>query len=148
MKQVASMCDEPPRGITQLFILIITILWTYIPTDFSIIEILQIYISNFFFRGRVRWDWVHLVRWPLPGLLYQPQMMMMIMMMNMEQLVEWELAGQTEVLWENLPQLHFVHHKWHMTWPGLEPGPPAEKPVTNRLSYGTALFPTDLWSII
>jgi hypothetical protein len=27
----------------------------------------------------------------------------------MEQLVEWRLAGETEVLGENLPQLHFVH---------------------------------------
>jgi hypothetical protein len=33
----------------------------------------------------------------------------------MEQLVEWELAGETEVLGENLPQCHFVHHKFHMT---------------------------------
>jgi hypothetical protein len=32
-------------------------------------------------------------------------------MMIMEQLVEWELAGETDVLGENLPQCHFVLHK-------------------------------------
>jgi hypothetical protein len=45
-------------------------------------------------------------------------------MMSVEQSVEWELAGETEVLGENLSQYHFVHHKSHMTWPGLEPWPP------------------------
>jgi hypothetical protein len=45
-------------------------------------------------------------------------------MMSVEQSVEWELAGETEVLGENLPQYHFVHHKSHMTWPGTEAGPP------------------------
>jgi hypothetical protein len=38
-----------------------------------------------------------------------------------EQLVEWRVAGGTEVLGENLPQRHFVHHKSHITRPGLEP---------------------------
>jgi hypothetical protein len=57
--------------------------------------------------------------------------------MMMEKLVEW-LAGETEVLGENLPQCRFVHHKPHML-PGREPGPPRwEAPATNRLSYGTA----------
>jgi hypothetical protein len=42
--------------------------------------------------------------------------------MMMEKLVEW-LAGETEVLGENLPQYRFVHHKPHML-PGREPGPP------------------------
>jgi hypothetical protein len=45
------------------------------------------------------------------------------MMVIVEQLVECRLAGETEVLGENLHQRHFVHHKSHMTRPGLEPGP-------------------------
>jgi hypothetical protein len=45
-------------------------------------------------------------------------------MMNVEQSVEWELAEETELLGENLPQCHFVHHKSHMTWAGLETGSP------------------------
>jgi hypothetical protein len=38
-------------------------------------------------------------------------------MVIVEKLVEWRLADETEVLWENVPQRHFVHHKSHMTRP-------------------------------
>jgi hypothetical protein len=44
-------------------------------------------------------------------------------MVIVEKLVESTLAGETEVLGENLPQRHFVHHKSHMTRHGFEPGP-------------------------
>jgi hypothetical protein len=42
--------------------------------------------------------------------------------MMMEKLVEY-LAGEAEILAENLLQCRFVHHKPHML-PGRKPGPP------------------------
>jgi hypothetical protein len=55
-----------------------------------------------------------------------------MMMMSVEHSVEC-LKRETEVRGENLSQCRFVHHKFHMTLPGLEFGQ-----VINRLSYGTA----------
>jgi hypothetical protein len=43
--------------------------------------------------------------------------------MNMEQSVEWELAEETEVLGEKPAPVPLFHHKSHMIWPGMEPGP-------------------------
>jgi hypothetical protein len=56
-------------------------------------------------------------------------------MINVEQSVGW-LAGETEVLTENLPLYHFVHHKSHTT--GSNPGYRLEKPATNRLRLSVA----------
>jgi hypothetical protein len=58
-------------------------------------------------------------------------------------MVEWWLAGETEVLGENLSQCRFVHHKPHMLCPDANLVRRGGKPATNRLNYGTKL--TDLW---
>jgi hypothetical protein len=79
-------------------------------------------------------NWAHCARRPPIGLLYLPPVII-----RMENLEEWWLAGETEILRENLLQWQFVHHKSHMTWPGANPCHRGGKPATNRLTYGTAL---------
>jgi hypothetical protein len=64
-----------------------------------------------------------------------------------EQLVEWRLAGETEVLGENLPQRHFVtpqipYDQVRFRTPDRSGG----KPATNRLSYGAALITLNVLS--
>jgi hypothetical protein len=53
--------------------------------------------------------------------------------------MECRLAGETEVLRENLPHRHFCSSQ-NPTWPDpdLNPGRRGGKPSTNLLSYGAA----------
>jgi hypothetical protein len=60
------------------------------------------------------------------GILYLPRVIV-----RMEKLVEWMvLAGKTEVLGENLPRRHFVHHKSDLPDPDANPGRRCGKPAT------------------
>jgi hypothetical protein len=62
----------------------------------------------------------------------------------MENLVEWRLAGETEVFGEYLPPCHFVHHKFHLLNLGSNPGRRGGKPATNRSSYGSDILQLNL----
>jgi hypothetical protein len=70
------------------------------------------------------------------GLLCQPQVIVKIIV---EKQMECRLAGETEVLGENLHQDHFCPSQNPTWWdPGLNPGRRGGKPAINRLSYGAA----------
>jgi hypothetical protein len=45
-----------------------------------------------------------------------------MMMMNVEQAVEWELTGESDLLGAALTQCYFVHHKSHMTLDQIQAG--------------------------
>jgi hypothetical protein len=59
--------------------------------------------------------------------------------MIVEKQIESRLAGESEVLGENLPQRHFCPSQ-NPTWPdpALNPGRRGGKPATNRMSNGAA----------
>jgi hypothetical protein len=72
-----------------------------------------------------------------PGLLWHPKC---IVKLNFDTLSECRLAGETEVLGENLPQRHFCPSQ-NPKWPDpcLNTGRRGGKPATNRLRYGAAI---------
>lgn len=63
--------------------------------------------------------------------MYQPRKI------SVERLVEW-MARKIKVLGEDLPKCHFIHHKFHMIWPGLIPGQ-LQWAANDCLSYVTAV---------
>jgi hypothetical protein len=58
-------------------------------------------------------------------------------MMSVEQSMEWQFVGVTEVLEENLPLVPLYPPQIPYYLTGLEPGSRHGKPANNRLSYGT-----------
>jgi hypothetical protein len=58
--------------------------------------------------------------------------------MIVEKQMECRLAGETEVLRENLPQYHFSPSQ-NPTRPGFEPGPPRWEVVKTRLRQKSKL---------
>jgi hypothetical protein len=59
-------------------------------------------------------------------------------MVIVEKLVEWWLAGETEVLGETCPNATLSTKNPTWLHPGSNPGRRGGKPATNRLSYGKA----------
>jgi hypothetical protein len=77
-----------------------------------------------------------------PGLLCQPRV---IMKMIVESMMECRLAGETEVLRENLPQRHFCPSQNPTCLPGFEPGPPRWEAEETYLLY---IFPPELYTLM
>jgi hypothetical protein len=46
--------------------------------------------------------------------------------------------GKAKFYEKNLSWYHFVHYKFHMDWPGIEPGLLSVRAAANRLSHGMA----------
>jgi hypothetical protein len=61
---------------------------------------------------------------------------------NINQFVEWELAGETSVLGEYMPQCHFLRH---INWPGFESDHRGGRPGSNYLILFTCWSPEEFY---
>jgi hypothetical protein len=98
-------------------------------------------LNSKFVLWEVESNWIHSALRPQIGLLWEPPVIMII-----DKLVEWRLAGETEVLRENLPQCRFVRNKSHMFCSDANPAR-GGKPATNRLTYGKT-YRNTFWKIL
>jgi hypothetical protein len=46
---------------------------------------------------------------------------------------------------KNPSQCHAVHHKSHMAWLGIQPGPPRKRQAPNNLHHGIGSKPVCFW---
>jgi hypothetical protein len=100
-------------------------------------------IIIYFLLFLVGWDWVHLVLRPLLAYSTSPRRYVTVIV---ELLVEWRLAGETEVLGEILPRATLSTSP---TWPDPSSnlGHRGEKPATNRLRFGAACNAGYVWEM-
>jgi hypothetical protein len=114
--------------------------WIFVFCNLTVFCNLYLLGLQIAFKEKFKDDWLlemlFLLLFGLWGLLCQPRV---IVKMIVEKQMEYRLAGETEVLGENLPQRHICPSQ-NLTWPdpGLNPGRRGGKPATNRLSYGAA----------
>jgi hypothetical protein len=117
---VSVQCKKPQTPTSHVFLSVVLTMVYYWVLAFVYRKVFYKIVKNRMLRkagllGKrhhpaVESNWVHSAHRPPIGLLYLPRVIM-----RMENLVEWWLKGETEVLGGNLPQCRFVHHKSHMT---------------------------------
>jgi hypothetical protein len=95
--------------------------------------------NNSFFLFLVysgEWDWLHFVRRPLFGLLYQPRMMD-----DECRAVGGKVTGKGKPKYSEKTCPSATLSTTNPAWPdpGCNPGRRGVKPATNRLSYGAAI---------
>jgi hypothetical protein len=109
--------------------LVPNICWLYASTP-SYVLMARCLIQHILLLLLMGWDWVHLVRRPLTGLLYQPRMIAD---------GEWGASGGMKSGMGNRSTRRKPAPAPLGPDPGSNPGRHGGKPMTNRLNYGRAI---------